>query len=510
MSIINPERVAAKFNFSRTENQDAQTGERVWFLQAMSMSGGLDAFVAGLVEQYPHEFQTKAMIAAGAPAVGGCYSKDQCLAVWKGFSDRIDAFLQMMARERMQEGCAPDAASQFSFQDFTLYYVAPDQTAADFEGADAQGAALRSAFKRFNYSWLCENCARIAKKDLPRLLIDFCQESHVNKLAPVYCPNLSALLDEAIKNHAEREKALLVQTVVTRTVFRELEFSCSEGVPVPFVGESRFGKTKSVAGWCAAHPGRARLVTVPDSNREIDFIRAHADAFGIAYTTTISAGALKDKVESVLRNSGLMVVYDEAHFLIPVRYSKATAPRRLNWVRSQVIDQGVPCAFFATPQSYKQTLDKYVTTTGYRMEQWLGRMAPPVILSDVLPFEEIVAVARKHFPELPEVLLGEIADRAILSGGYLKSVELTGRRARFLARERGHTVPTMEDVLDAIEAMMPTSPRVVSHVPEQEAAEPLPSRSTKPAAEPQEGSRGGISRRGTDTNTLIPDSLLAK
>src|ERR1035438_2913876 len=121
-------------------------------------------------------------------------------------------------------------------------------------------------------------------------------------------------------------------------------------------------------------PGRARLVIVPESNNMADFIRAHADAFGIDYTPGAPITAIKDKVEFVLENAGVMQVYDEAHGLIPISYHKATPPRRLTWVRMKVIDKGVPCAFFATPQSYDQTLDKYVKTTGYRVEQWLGRL----------------------------------------------------------------------------------------------------------------------------------------
>jgi hypothetical protein len=155
----------------------------------------------------------------------------------------------------------------------------------------------------------------------------------------------------------------IAETVITKTVFRELEFAFAERVPVPFVGESRFGKTKSIGTFCEMHPGRARLVTVPESNREADLTRAHADAFGIEYTPGATSSALKGKVEFILRHAGVMIVYDESHFLVPVSYHKATPPRRLNWVRTKVIDQGVPCALFATPQSYDQTLEKYVNTT---------------------------------------------------------------------------------------------------------------------------------------------------
>ena len=62
------------------------------------------------------------------------------------------------------------------------------------------------------------------------------------------------------------------------------------------------------------------------------------------------------KVEFIHRHSGLFLLYDEAHYLIPANYHKSTPPRRLNWVREQVIDREFGCAFFATPQSYRDTL----------------------------------------------------------------------------------------------------------------------------------------------------------
>ncbi|MCU0785858.1 MAG: ATP-binding protein [Verrucomicrobia bacterium] len=209
-------------------------------------------------------------------------------------------------------------------------------------------------------------------------------------------------------------------------------------------------------------PGLARLVTVPDSNRERDFFAAHADAFGIEYGPGATTAELKRQVEFVHRHSGLFLIYDEAHYLVPVSYHKATPPRRLNWVRCQVIDRGLGCAFFATPQSYRETLDAYVKKTGYCMEQWLGRMAPPVVLPESLDSADVLAVARNHFPDVPEPYLKLISARAMQSEGYLKNVEICVKRARFLAGEHGRRAPALADVQDAIGYTMPQAVPPVS------------------------------------------------
>jgi len=58
--------------------------------------------------------------------------------------------------------------------------------------------------------------------------------------------------------------ATLAETKVSRIIFQELDLALIHKVPVPIVGDSRFGKTKAVSVWCEMRPGRARLVTVPE------------------------------------------------------------------------------------------------------------------------------------------------------------------------------------------------------------------------------------------------------
>ncbi len=263
-------------------------------------------------------------------------------------------------------------------------------------------------------------------------------------------------LFKLMAHHAETAKAALADTKVSKLIFKELDLALRHKVPVPIIGDSRFGKTKAVSVWCDMHPGLARVVTVPDSNREWDFLAAHADAFGIDYSARTTLQRLKRAVQWVVEHSGLFICYDEAHYLVPVNYSLGTAPKRINWVRHHVIDKGIGCAFFATPQSLNQTLEKYAAKTKYNMEQWLGRLAPPVILADYYDRDELMAVAKVHFPEFPEKLLALVCARAMQSEAYLKGMEFAARYASALALDRRHRMPTVQDVDEAIERMMPS------------------------------------------------------
>jgi hypothetical protein len=98
-----------------------------------------------------------------------------------------------------------------------------------------------------------------------------------------------------------------------------------------------------------------------------------------------------------------------------------------------------------------------------------------------------MAVARLHFPEVPELLLAKIAARAMQSEGYLKNVELTAKRARHNARAAGREKVTLADVELAISEMLP-SPAVKLPQSSRTAAV-APQRGSQPESEPPATSR---------------------
>lgn len=498
-------------HFAAQLASEPRLGELLLSLQHASLQpGGLQAFVADLVSHFPEHFQSYPMLNAGGRDQAGRYSIAQCLGIWKAEKPTDQDLWDLVGeRDRRQAGqrvilsvdsarghAALDAINldHISFADFLEIFISDETTPDEASGGGPIARALRKGWERFNYDFLCGQC-RDQSRDLVPYLERVCTDPELRLSPAACCPTLPYLLLEDMQRRANKALSKIAETEVSRTVRRELEFAISECVPVPFIGDTRFGKTWAISNWVEANPGRARIVTVPNNtNSETAFIRAHADALGISYNTSTKLHVLRDQVEFVIRNARLAIIYDEAHGLVGVGYTKATAPRRLNWVRSNVIDRGIPCAFLYTPQRKTETLEEFAKVTGYNLSQWLGRMAPPVILSDVIPLADIVAVARVHFPELTQDQLEEMADRSILSSGNLKTIELAGRRARFLARERGHAKPDAQDVLDACDHMMPAQPRVVTvatpevPAPARQAAPVAPAMATAPRMRPH-GSR---------------------
>jgi hypothetical protein len=406
--------------------------------------GGLSAMGERLLREFSERFVSPAMKRIGPPA-GGKYDLSQLLEIWKDFTTGRDW------EELDDRGNAQPPRDADDMEGWIEYYVSPKLTAKQVHaGKYCDKAAVLEGVERFNLPFLRQECLRYWPSSLSRQLSLFCLDWG-KPLDSKYCADLESVLIEFMDWHAMEFRKQLAEIETVQKIFRELEFARTEKVPVPIIGDSRFGKTRAVEVHCDMWPGRERLVTVPESNHMRDFLEAHADPLGIAYGPNTTERQLKRDVRYVIRQFGLFIAYDEAHYLIPVRYNKGTPPSRLNWVRSAIIDKGEPCcALFATPQSYKQTLAEYAKETGYNLEQWLGRIVPALVLPPELGPDDVMAVAKHNFTELDKPFLKLIAARAMQSEGYLKNVEFTVKRARFLARERGDQPMTQTDVEQAI------------------------------------------------------------
>ena len=170
-----------------------------------------------------------------------------------------------------------------------------------------------------------------------------------------------------------------------------------------------------------------------------------------------SAPEAKDKVEYVLRFGRLFLVFDEGAFLFPQRFSKTSPPMRLNWVRQQIVDRKMPLAIVTTPQSYEPTLKRFVSKTGYAIEQFVGRNLLKVRLPSELSEEDLLAVAKIHFPGIDPDYLALIAAKAMQSESYLKAMEAIAKRACYLARKSSSPM-TLDHLEAAIADVMPAQP----------------------------------------------------
>ncbi len=204
------------------------------------------------------------------------------------------------------------------------------------------------------------------------------------------------------------------------------------------------------------NPGRARLVETPSSNSEGDLLKAVAAALGIESALTQSGAYLRPKIEYVLRQSGVLLVFEEAHFLWPSKLSKTAVPARLNWIRRSVMDAGLPVAFICTPQSYQNAQRRFVKATAYPIEQLEGRFLPTVRLPESVPVDDLLAIARKHLPGVGEPHLNYLVNvLGATERNYCSDVSRIGRLAFINAEDAGRRIPIMADIDAAMRKALP-------------------------------------------------------
>lgn len=434
--VVRPELLAAKLaaatnlelpDLLRQVEEQPRTVEALCFIQwASRQPGGLGKLTDDLLETFPERAGTDTLCRLGVRP----YTREECDAVVDEIFDRTGE-----------------------------WYFCDDEY--DRAEQRQKAAQERQEFAERNQgeSGLRRHCRELARRSLPDLFADWCEEqTNSGRLfAPWY---FSALLDTLIAfmdAHAARVRQRLAPTAVAEKVFDALGYAHSERVLVRIEGDSRFGKTESVQTWADMHPGRARVLRVPPSNSVRDLHHAVAEALGIDLALGTRGQTVREKVEYVLRHVPLMLICDEAAFAIPQNYTGTTAPARLNWIRTAIVDRRIPCALIVTPQNYTAALGKFVRKTGYSIEQFIGRESLIVQLPNELPWEDLVAVAALHCPGMDEVMVELVAGLAMQSEAYLKAVENIARRARYLAGRRGAPAIDLEDIQRAAAEVLPAS-----------------------------------------------------
>jgi hypothetical protein len=453
--IVRPEIVAGKLaaaaNLSQPELADAldddpRLVEALWFLQWISMQpGGFKEWTPGFIKESADCIGPSALVNAPGPL-----TEKVALEIWRAFPccywEGIlpgDAWKNRARRQERENGTG-------EWEGLSALFRSHDRVYSDEEGR------LSSALAKLDRPAFVSAALRAAELTLPAYLASLCNESaggyaRSDKREPLtnppwYFANIVTALFAAMDSHARRVSAGIAQTEIALKVNDALEYALSEKALVQITGDARFGKTECLRAYCDAHPGKARLVTAPSSNLDADLWRAIADALGIAHDYKTPPRKLKETVEFTVRHAGLMFIFDESHFLLPARYSPTTAPARLNWLRTNLVDRQVPVVLVSTPQAYDHAVAKYVKASGYNIEQWTGRIMLRVTLPGELDFEDLLAIAKIKCPEMDSDLRELIVAKAQQSENFIMAVEAIAKRARYLARRDGHAEITLADV----------------------------------------------------------------
>ena len=335
-----------------------------------------------------------------------------------------------------------------------------------------------------HYAERFEDCKRQAKRELADYLFGLCENpfskftnptglsSYYQSVqqAPEYFPRVGEAILAFMDRRKTRIAATIGETAITREISKWLEISRSAKRTVLIIGTERFGKTESVKNWCLQNPGIVRLVQTPSSAAESDLLREVANTLGIESTIATRGYKLRQLIDYVLAHSGLMLVFDECQFLLPGSYSKTPAAPRLNWFRRSIMDKGIPAALVATPQSYKPSKDRFVKKTGYAIGQFDERILKTVNLSNELCREDLLSIAKIHFPDLAAPYLEYVVENTLATQrNYVSDIEKIAALSRVCADQAGRKIPSLADIKSAIADVLPTA--AAEAIEEQPASE---------------------------------------
>jgi hypothetical protein len=327
-----------------------------------------------------------------------------------------------------------------------------DQTGKVLEGCEGEFALETYRRARTEATFSVNDMLAICRDKFlskaPALLRQFCLDPGFG-IESLKLDTFQDLLGAMLAYMDRWEKKTLSDMVITEVgskVLEALNYSEDQKCLALVEGFARTGKTFIAKAWCAARPGRRRIVSLSEASSEKEFFREIAKAVGAAASYGFKGNELRERVNDILRPGYLTLVIDEAHFLWPQRNLREATPRRIEWVRASLANYGTPVVMIATHQFTKsqQQIEK---NTNWSSEQLIGRIAFCAKLPDRLPKEDIAAVARFHLPEAEDRSIAFLVDYVIASKKNLASIDHGVKAARHEAAKAGRASVTHTDIM---------------------------------------------------------------
>ncbi|MCF7848943.1 MAG: TniB family NTP-binding protein [Kiritimatiellales bacterium] len=426
---------------------DPSHRELCLFLQYASMQpGGLSAMAADFLKRYADRI--------GSPTMrkhSGLKTFDAAIVravreelgslsfLLKGEADRVDPF-----------GHETFAAENLSSLD---YYAGVVESVEEVRARHVREA--ESFPESYPATAFIDYCMEQAESGLEDWLTAFCLDPYTTLTCP---PGWFGELEQSLKDYmADRRADALAGKVVSsigEQINDALDYAWEEKCLIHINGVARMGKTFQVKQWCKSHPGRVRYVQVPSGNDDISFFRSIARSLGTAAGSAMKTTQIKRQIEDAIQDSGIMLVFDESHYLFPQYKDVRSSPRRVNWVLTEIVNKGIPVAMITTPQ-FDISQKAIVNGSGWASEQLDGRIAYRLDLPTVLPSEDLIAIARHYLPRASSEVLQLLSAYARRSGKYLAGIEAGSKRSRFLARKEGRDVPNGADLEAALTQVDP-------------------------------------------------------
>lgn len=444
-----------------------------WLQQASWRDGGLEKFTEAFLRASPELIGTVSMHRFGMKP-GQFYIADEVRAI----------------RKEINDGDAPSRFPLRGEVNLPLWVELSDSDFSLQEQAQAQRLAPMHPVKYSveAFQEVCSHASDGLTDYLSKALVDPQSKSLRNGIW--YAPRLWDALWNWRQIERKAARARIVETAISQQVFYELDFAYETRSFVLIEGREGIGKSDAARCWCEQHPGQAIYVRLESGSDETTLYRSIAREIGTACSYQRKAVEMRARIQDALQPGHMMLVLDEAHFLWPTSArSERTTPKRLDWLRTALIDFGVPVALVSTPQFFTQQCERF-RKAGWNSNQIQRRLTRLVRLPESLSKDDVLGIVARYFPSLPVRTAKEIAGVALLSVGYLTTIVSLRKRLDFIKTRRPSVADAdlLREILDekSIELGLAVQPA------EKPAAAPQKTVCRKPLEAPQNRANASV------------------
>jgi hypothetical protein len=409
----------------------------LFFLQAMSLQpGGLQKFTRDFMEMFQNRIGTPTMHKAGMKA-NQIYDRKTIAALSDELDERTLADLLDIHREEREHVHQVGAAQYVEICHERLAHL-PEYIVE----------LCINPRLRFSVPGESADALKKEQRRLDEQLRDEEYRRTFNSPEMVFQDIIGALF-EFKRRYEEQARRDFVTTEVAAKSFEVLDLSLATGKMVVIQGESRIGKTTATEAWCQQHLGEARFVSLNGIRNYSGVFRAIAKALGLPSGHAHSTTKIQARIEDMLQKSRLLLIIDEAHYLLSAAERTRTAPELIDWVNTALCNHGVPVALVCTPQLTLR-MARHEHQAGWNADQWRGRVKRFCMLPAIPKTEDLRAVAKKHLPESSKPIIDYIVGYALSSKLHMPAVIDVIDEARLLAQRDGRTQITFADVERAV------------------------------------------------------------
>ncbi len=394
-----------------------------WWLQQLSWrEGGMDLFSRAFLDANHSLLGTKSMHKFGIRK-GQIYSADQVRVIRKE--------MQIRDVERTFPLRGEEVVSMDDFIDSPLNY---DQRIKRNRERAERSSLHPTSYPAAKFVDECEVPYQVFSNALKEALVN--PQSKSLRDGFWNFPDLWPAILAWRQNEIEASRGRIVETEITASIHDALDFAHESKSFTLIEGREGIGKSAAARAWCERNPGSAIYVSLGSGTDEMTLFRSIARVLGTACALSRRAGDIKARIEEALKPGHLTLVLDEAHFLWPQSdRAQRTAPKRVDWLRTALIDEGVPVVLISTPQYFKLQCDRF-RKGGWNANQIQRRLAQTVALPEALGKADALAMARFYFPHASPKDSARIAYLSALTTGYLTTmVHLKKRVDFFMSRK---------------------------------------------------------------------------